>query len=485
MKINIGYDDALVYNEDGSLLYPLPNLMKYEPYTEYHFDYKTIGNLEKLLDIKFPLVINTELKSKLNLHLFSFGLQSLEHILDNTLDTFISKTLDELIISKEYFIYPIIIHACDFFEKNKNKKFILTDKLINCLKNNQCKIVFLQIYEGMLGINDMDYLILSQFMSQYNLTKNQIALVTANLKTKEICNELILDGTIKSEFEIFEYSYFQHSLWFHPNGPYLLNTSFQNIAKTKFYEFKEYNKNNIKKYHFLSFNRIAKPHRLMIFGELMSNENFKDKYITSLAGDKISNNKQLYYNHINFYLNENYKYSKNKILNFYKTYDSTTHYIYDASDLENNKANSLNFNAHKNSFVNIVTESLWHPKSIFFSEKIYKPMYTCQPFILFGNPHSLKKLKTMGFKTFDKWWDESYDDEIDLTKRFEKIVTIMEEISTWDKNKCFKITQEMMETLEHNFNTMLDKKDVFSLHEFLLKNNLEIGNHSHTKKRLI
>ncbi len=481
MKINVGYDDALVYNRDGSLLYPLPNFVKYEPYAKYHFDYKNINNLEKLLNVKFPLVNDSEINS----HLLRLRSQSLAHILDNTFDTFTSKTLDELIVSEEYFIYPIIIHACDFCKKNQNTKFILSDKLISCLKNKQCKIVFLQIFEGMLGMDDMDFLILSNFANQYNLNKNQISLVTANLKTKERCNELISNGTLTSEFEIFEYSYFQHNLWFHHNGQHLLNQNIQNIAKLKFYEFKEYNKNNIKQYHFLCFNRIAKPHRLMIFGELMSNEKFKDKFITSLAGSQILNNKELYYKQINFHLNEDYKYSKNKILNFYKTYDSATHYVYDEPDLENNKANILNYNAHKNSFINIVTESMWHPTSIFFSEKIYKPMYSCQPFILFGNPYSLKKLKEMGFKTFDKWWDESYDDEVDLTKRFEKIVMIMEEISTWDMIKCFEITQEMVETLEHNFNIMLDKKDVLNLHKFLLKNDIEIPIKPDVKKRLI
>jgi hypothetical protein len=411
--------------------------------------------------------------------------QSLAHILDNTLGTFISKTIDELIISKEYFIYPIIIHSCIFFEKNKNNQFILSDKLINCLKNKQCKIVFLQIYEGMLGMSDNDFLMISKFANDYNLSKNQISLVTANLKTKQRCNELISTGVLPSEFEIFEYSYFQHSLWFHHNGHHLLNESIQNQAKSKFFEFKEHNQNNIKRYHFLCFNRIPKIHRLMIFGELMSNEKFKDKFITSLAGNQTINNKELYYNNINFHLNEDYKYSKNKILNFYKIYDSTKHSVYDESDLENNKANSLNYNAHKNSFINIVTESMHHSTSIFFSEKIYKPIYACQPFILFGNPYSLKKLKEMGFKTFDKWWDESYDDEVDLTKRFEKIVMIMEEISTWDTIKCFEITQEMMQILEHNFNIMLDKKDVLNLYKFLLKNNMETSIKADIKKRLI
>jgi hypothetical protein len=91
----------------------------------------------------------------------------------------------------------------------------------------------------------------------------------------------------------------------------------------------------------------------------------------------------------------------------------------------------------------------------------------CQPFILFGNPHSLKKLKEYGFKTFDKWWDESYDTELDLDIRLEKITKVLEEIASWDMTKCHHITNEMEETLIHNFNNVLSTTELLNLYTTL------------------
>ena len=48
---------------------------------------------------------------------------------------------------------------------------------------------------------------------------------------------------------------------------------------------------------------------------------------------------------------------------------------------------------------------------------MYKPIYAQQPFIVYGNPYSIKHLKELGFKTFDKWINEEYDNEPDSGKR--------------------------------------------------------------------
>jgi len=230
----------------------------------------------------------------------------------------------------------------------------------------------------------------------------------------------------------------------------------------KFNECLEFNKQQKKIHHFLSFNRITKTHRLVIFAELMCNELLKNKSITTLGASHLENKDQFYIMILNN-ISETYKHSKVKLLNFYNEYDATKHYTYDCDDLENNKADVLNMSAHKSSFVNIITESLTDTKSVFFSEKTFKPMSCAQPFIIVGNPHSLKKLKELGFMTFDKWWDESYDNETNFTSRLDKIVYVLEEIASWDLEKCYQITQEMEEVLINNFNVMVSNKEVVKL----------------------
>ena len=87
----------------------------------------------------------------------------------------------------------------------------------------------------------------------------------------------------------------------------------------------------------------------------------------------------------------------------------------------------------------------------------------------------------MGFKTFSKWWDESYDEELNSSKRLEKIVNILEEISNWSFDKCFDVIQEMEEILVHNFNHMISDEDTFNVFKVLSSNN-EISTINKNKK---
>ena len=56
------------------------------------------------------------------------------------------------------------------------------------------------------------------------------------------------------------------------------------------------------------------------------------------------------------------------------------------------------------------------------TEKLTKPLLGMHPFILLGQPYTLKHLKDKGFETFSEVIDESYDNEVDDTIRFSKIV---------------------------------------------------------------
>ena len=51
-----------------------------------------------------------------------------------------------------------------------------------------------------------------------------------------------------------------------------------------------------------------------------------------------------------------------------------------------------------------------------FQKNIYQIIYK-QPFLLYSTPFSLRKLRKMGYKTFDSIIDESYDEIEDNKKR--------------------------------------------------------------------
>jgi hypothetical protein len=104
---------------------------------------------------------------------------------------------------------------------------------------------------------------------------------------------------------------------------------------------------------------------------------------------------------------------------------------------------------YEDCFCSIVTETYAAEEVPFFTEKTFKPILFFQPFLIHGNVGCLKELKSIGFKTFDQWWDESYD-ELFAHQRFEAMLKVILEISEWSIEKINKTYQEMLPILEHN-----------------------------------
>lgn len=96
----------------------------------------------------------------------------------------------------------------------------------------------------------------------------------------------------------------------------------------------------------------------------------------------------------------------------------------------------------------IVTETCFWDKKTHLTEKTIKPIVMKMPFVLLGAAHNLKYLKSYGFKTFDRWIDESYDDIEDPIARIEAVVKIIEYLNTVDLEQMLS---EMEPVLEHNY----------------------------------
>ena len=93
----------------------------------------------------------------------------------------------------------------------------------------------------------------------------------------------------------------------------------------------------------------------------------------------------------------------------------------------------------------------------FFTEKTFKPLASMKPFFVFGNKGTLKCLKEMGYKTFDRWWDESYDLEEDTMLRILMIIRELQKISLYSKEEIYLMVSEMRPTLEYNFDLRIKR----------------------------
>ena len=100
----------------------------------------------------------------------------------------------------------------------------------------------------------------------------------------------------------------------------------------------------------------------------------------------------------------------------------------------------------------VVSETVFYYDKLHLTEKIFKPIVSKRPFILVAAPGNLAYLKSYGFRTFDRWIDESYDNEKDHQTRLEKIATEIEKLCNLSPADLKKMHQEMREILEFNFN---------------------------------
>jgi hypothetical protein len=343
-------------------------------------------------DINLPNLHNYNIEPGWNIQ----SKTNITTLLDNTLGNFRQNTIDNFIKTDSNFIYPIVLFDNKLFDNYTIIDF--DERILKSIKLKKCKIVFAYLLEGYFNNNILDWI--NNLCQKYQFFKEDVIVITSNLF--QFSN---------NKFTIINYDYFGNHINF-------LSVSKLDSIKVKSFE-NDYHKfiNNNFVFHFLCFNGIPRENRLLMFNELTTNEKFKNKSITTLRGvDK--------------------------------------NYYYDVPNWDNQKIGGgarLNIDAHLKCFLNIVTETLYDNESLFISEKTYKPIYLCQPFIVFGNPFTLNKLHELGYKTFDKWWDESYDSELDLKKRFDKIVNVLEQISDLDINQLMKLKNKMREILIHNY----------------------------------
>ena len=168
---------------------------------------------------------------------------------------------------------------------------------------------------------------------------------------------------------------------------------------------------------FISLNRIPKPHRELI-RDLIVDKCLDDTFL-SFAPNELNNPKRIVLDEV-----DNVKFGNMK-----HSYTSDYQLL---------------------SFCNIVTET-FHPNGpIHITEKTDKCFSAGQPFILLAGIGYIKKLQELGFKTFNKWWDESYDDISDLNKKVSKIGEVIDLINSWSLKKCEEVYLEMIPILKHN-----------------------------------
>ena len=101
-------------------------------------------------------------------------------------------------------------------------------------------------------------------------------------------------------------------------------------------------------------------------------------------------------------------------------------------------------------FLDIVCET-WHEGQCFLpNEKTGRPIIAKTPFIAFAGCGFLNNLKKIGFKTFDKWWSEEYDDHHGV-QRIQRMLKQIEKIASLPITTLNEMYNDMSPVLEHNY----------------------------------
>lgn len=305
----------------------------------------------------------------------------------------------------------------------KDHIFHIPDHVVADIKNNLCKLVFDYSREPLnctYNKRDLTNHYIQQTMAHYGLVKNQVILITANVK-------------------IYKNVPFTVCVVFAPISFIPCATKEWTNTQTSLIKNKAE-----RKYKILSLMRQTKKHRIKFAYDIFRKDYRKDNLITC----HLPNNKEHFHriNHIPECGNKEFFNSLPWV------YDHDPHTDYNV--LLNTPVEQT---MYLDSYINFVIESFvdFTPPTtadyeLDISEKIFKPISRMQPSVIYGQPGVLAYLKSIGYQSFDHWWDESYDTVEDSSVRYNMIFSLFEMLNSKSTSELADMIYEMLPVLEHN-----------------------------------
>jgi hypothetical protein len=331
------------------------------------------------------------------------------HVLDSNHCKF--KFKEEIVGEKH--LYVICVFNPDFFRLNRDLGFTLIDKQYqNDVRNGNAAVVVFYPWEGYSGMEgNEDFIIVEEWRKKSHFPEGSVHFFTGNL-TANNHDHVKGSGLVMHSFNSFDN-------W---------NSDKLDLPLIKF-EPKD------DKYLFLSYNRNPRKNRVYLGAKLIEYD-LLDKGLVSLGKpDWWSPNNTLRGEGI-----RDREYSKlDKLLP-----------IEIGKKLFFNLACNIETQDFEQTFCSVITETLVEEGTLFISEKTWKALQLGHPFFVIGNPGTLNYLRNLGYKTFDKWWDESYDHVYEYRIRIEMITKELIRLSKKSKDELIKIRKEMEEVLDYN-----------------------------------
>ena len=305
-------------------------------------------------------------------------------------------------------LYVINVYSYSFFADNLDIGFnCVSENYLNDIREGKSKIVMLFLYEGYSGSKgNYDLEIIEKWRVDANLPINSIYYVSGNL----LCKQIVEEKNLGYQGRPIQY--------FEPWNKYNENTII---------DFKPVNQKNL----YLTYNRNPRHHRVQLILNLLKHNIF-DRGLISLSELVYKTPEDANVEHVDFLKN------------------NAPFVISEGCDLFFNMCCNITKEDYEKTFISMVTETLVDEGTLFISEKVWKPIMVGHPFIVYGNLGTLKFLKSMGYRTFDKWISEEYDNEPDSGKRCNMITDELVKLSTKTVEELKLIRSEMNEVCDYN-----------------------------------
>lgn len=268
---------------------------------------------------------------------------------------------------------------------------------------------------------------------KYKINPNSVIFVTGNLLADRQYVEWIEEEKKTATINVIPYTHFEHDVKFMAEQMDL------DLKIEDHVRYKKQNFNNIKTYNCLM--KRLRAHRCWWYTYLYRNKLLEDGLVSMNAFNR---------RHTCLdgkFLTHDIVRQSNKILPLE---------IYGKSNVEhqdNFYIRRIVPEVHLDSWVTVVSEASFSDQenTVFLSEKLFKPIVCRHPFILVGNRGSLKKLREMGYMTFDGFIDESYDD-LPTLERFDAIIKAITDVR--DIKDKISWYESMTDILEHNYKVL-------------------------------
>jgi hypothetical protein len=340
-------------------------------------------------------------------------------------------------------------------QENKVKSFFhnISSLALNQVRENRAIIFVWHAQEGP-SINHLNINLYEEFykeLDRFKINPSNFVYVTGNLKSKKQYKKWkgMKTSWYKNGQERSEYTYMDRE-----DISIIELQAQRHLNYPKKWKLANFNKNKDIKKKFLCFNReLGHPHRLFLLTLLKEKNLLKDGMVSF---NKINNyHKQVFRNNLlgHFNLGKSLVNKHGKIL---KDLEKNSPSIIDVDEWNTNHYDTSPSWTYEQTFFSLVSESHFVQDTLYMSEKIWKAIANNHIFIAVAPFQTLKSIRSRGFKTFQPYIDESYDNEVHPYKRIKMIVTEVERLCKLSDREIKEIIVKTEEVVKYNYDKLIN-----------------------------